>query len=102
MFVNTGNGDKFERRDPITVQVATPKDFNFSTADFWIEASGRKIHISNPGQDPHAVIIPANWRWPKEWTSIKDAYPDFVKYASDPQNPAYAEWYKNPVEDLLY
>ena len=102
MFVNTGNGDKFERRDPITVQLSTPKKFNFRTADFWVEAPENSVHISTPGQDPHAVMIPADWRWPKEWTNIKDAYPDFVNYARDPQNPAYAEWYKNPVESLIY
>lgn len=102
MFINTGTGTKFENREPITVQIATPEDFNFSTADFWIDASGRSVHISTIGQDPHAVIIPADWRWPKEWTSIKEAYPDFVNFANDPENPAYAEWYKNPVEEHLY
>lgn len=102
MFINTGTGSKFETKDPITIRVKTPKGFNFRTFDFWVDSPEREVHLSTPGQDPHAVMIPADWRWPREWTSIKDAYPEFVNYVADPQNPAYAEWYKHPVEDLLY
>ena len=107
MFINTGSGDdtKFQTiTDLVTVQVKKPADFK-GIADFWIESPERDVHVSTE-KDPHGVLIPYDWRWPKEWVCIKLAYPDFINFALHPEDPAYAEWYKNPAqentEDLLY
>ena len=102
MFINTGTGDKFQQRNPVTVTLDKPANFAFGTADFWILSPEKEVHVSTTGQDPHGVVIPGDWRWPKEWTSVKEAYPDFINFALHPSDPNYANWYNNPVEDKLY
>ena len=102
LFINTGVGDKFQTLPSRTTTVTKPANYN-GIADFWIQSPEKDVHVSTEGEDPHGVIIPGDWRWPKEWTSIKDAYPDFINFAKNPSNPAYAEWYKNNIqEDKLY
>lgn len=106
LFINTGSGsDKFnEPLEPMKMNnpLTKPEGFSFKTADFWIKSPEKDIHIAEQGQDPHGVVIPLDWRWPKEWVCVKTAYPDFINFAEHPDNPEYAEWYKNPVEEHLY
>lgn len=102
LFINTGTGDKFQTLPSRTTTVTKPSNYN-GIADFWVKSPEKNIHVSTEGEDPHGVIIPGDWRWPKEWTSVKDAYPDFIDFAKNPSNPAYAEWYKNNIQlDKLY
>lgn len=104
-FINTGNpaeNDKFQGRDAVTIPLPKPEGFNIASADFWVDSPEREVHVSTAGQDPHGVIIPGDWRWPKEWTCIKDAYPKFKEFAADPSNPANADWYNYPETDLLW
>lgn len=100
IFVNTGEGENHEYRSPQTVKVKKPADFN-GIVDLWIKSPERNVHVSKE-MDPHGVLIPYDWRWPKERICIKDAYPDFINFARYPDNPAYAEWYKNAIEENLY
>ena len=107
MFINTGSGDdtKFLTISHLpTVRVKKPAGYT-GISDFWIESPERNVHVSTE-QDPHGVVIPCDWRWPREWVCIKRAYPDFINFALHPEDPSYAEWYKNPAqdntEDLLY
>lgn len=104
VFINTGSGssDKFDTKPAVTTRIPTPSGFMFKDADFWIKSPEKEVHIAKVGDEPHGVIIPEDWRWPKEWTCIKDAYPLFVNFATDVTNPEYADWYKTYVEDKLY
>lgn len=101
-FINTGEGDKFSKLKTQTTTITKPSNFSFATADFWLESPEKKIHIASEGEDPHGVVIPGDWKWPKEYTCIKDAYPDFVNFAAHPENESYASWYKNWVAEKLY
>ena len=104
-FINTGHdlsNDKFQQKAAVTIPLVKPQGFNIASADFWIKSPEGEVHVAKTSQDPHGVIIPGDWRWPLEWTCIKDAYPDFVEFAKDPSNPAYAGWYNNPAKDKLY
>jgi hypothetical protein len=104
-FINTGHdlsNDKFQQKAAVTIPLIKPQGFNIASADFWIKSPEGEVHVAKTSQDPHGVIIPGDWRWPLEWTCIKDAYPDFVEFAKDPSNPAYAGWYNNPATDKLY
>lgn len=105
-FINTGDpneNDKFQSREPVTLlSLPKPAGFNIASADFWVKSPERDVHVATVGQDPHGVIIPGDWRWPKEWTCIKLAYPDFTEFAKDPSNPVNAGWYNNPVTEYLY
>jgi len=106
-MVNTGVGPT---ADPYTTTIATPANFEFGTADFWISSPlvPGGVHIATAGQDPHGVVIPADWAWPTEYTCIKDAYPNFVEFAKDASttNEAIKGWYKktttNPVAGKTY
>ncbi len=106
-MVNTGVGPT---ADPYTTTIATPANFEFGTADFWIESPlvPGGVHIAKAGQDPHGVVIPEDWAWPTEYTCIKDAYPNFIEFAKDASttNEAIRGWYKktstNPVAGKTY
>lgn len=106
LFINTGSGEKFQQLAERTVTIAKPAGFTIGNAvgpdGFWILSPEKKVYVSTEGQDPHGIIIPGDWRWPKEWIRITDAYPGFVNFAQDPGNPDNAKWYKNPDEDKLY
>jgi hypothetical protein len=50
---------------------------------------------------PWAVLVPADWAWPYESTSIFNAYPEFKKwYAS--QGAEYKDWYLHPELNYIY
>lgn len=103
-LVSTGVGPD---ADPYTVTINTPANFEFGTADFWIESPHVPggVHIAKKGQDPHGIVIPADWAWPTEYTCIKDAYPSFAKFAEDASttDEAILNWYKQaPVSGKTY
>lgn len=47
------------------------------------------------GQAPQALIIPGQWAWPTERTSITDAYTRFATWAGEMTEDA---WYTDPAE----
>lgn len=103
-LVSTGAGPD---AGPYTVTIGTPANFEFGTADFWIESPRVPggVHIAKKGQDPHGIVIPADWAWPTEYTCIKDAYPSFAKFAEDASttDEAILNWYKQaPVSGKTY
>ena len=107
-FINTGDAssEKFETRDPITITgINKPKDASGNNVtlgklDIWIKSPEKDIHVAEPGEDPHGVVIPIDWRWPKEWTSVKEAYPKFIEFAKDQSQNT--DWYKDPVLSKVY
>ena len=50
------------------------------------------------GDSPQMICVPGDWRWPREWQKISDAYPDFVNWSSTNN----AEWYKNSNSEYIY
>lgn len=103
-LVNTGAGPD---ADSYTVTIDTPANFEFGTADFWIESPRVPggVHIAKKGQDPHGIVIPADWAWPTEYTCIKDAYPSFIEFAKDAstKDETILNWYKQtPVSGKTY
>lgn len=50
------------------------------------------------GDSPQMICVPGDWKWPREWQKISDAYPDFVNWNSTNN----AEWYKNPNSEYIY
>ena len=50
------------------------------------------------GEAPMALIIPGNWAWPIEKTSIKQAYPDFATWVKNETNTT---WYNNPTAEYV-
>ena len=67
-FINTVNdGIKV---DPITETIRKPANFSFETADFWIKSPSGDVHVAKQGEDPHGIVVPGNWRWPREFQCI--------------------------------
>lgn len=50
------------------------------------------------GDSPQMICVPGDWRWPREWQKISDAYPDFVNWSSNNN----VEWYNNSNSDYIY
>lgn len=75
-------------------------DPSFSFADkkdiFYIynATTGKEIHIAEMGEDPHAIMIPGDFRYPLEGTCIKDAYPAFINWSKD--RTQSLNWYIDP------
>lgn len=62
------------------------------------------IKVAKVGQDPHAIMISYDFKWPLEKVCIKDAYNveghKFNSWASNAINST--DWYKFPIEGLVY
>lgn len=105
-MVNTGNGTRTV--DTVMVVVDKPAGFDFQTCSFVLGAKVKAemqglyendyymLHVSTAGTDPHGIVIPGKWQWPTERTSVKEAYPDFITWASD--HTKAKDWYLHPVK----
>ena len=96
--------------NPVTVTVAKPAGFDFQTNAFKLqtkrfenEMAGYEneytfVMLPTKGQDPHAIVIPGNWAWPKERVAITQAYPKFSQWAKDVTDMNAQDWYLYPAE----
>ena len=101
-YVNTVKGDNCDYvSDVITVN----ENFSFldvnlqpyiydATKD-WI------VKVSRKGEDPHAIMIPYNIKWPLEKICIKDAYIEFNSWGRN-QLIEDNDWYKYPELDKVF
>lgn len=64
------------------------------------KTTGKTIAIPKNGEPPYAIIVPLNFRYPKEKCSIINAYPTFKNWAQN--RTANTDWYKYGVEGNLY
>ena len=107
-LLNTGR----DQVEPKTIYDGPkPAGFDFQTCSFVLGAKFEDdqrgiyendyyyIHIATKGQDPHGIVIPGKWQWPKEKTCIKDAYPEFVTWAND--RTKAQDWYKHPIAEKV-
>lgn len=56
--------------------------------------------ISKPAKDnnfdaPQMILVDSKWEWPQERVSIDQAYPDFNRWLSNPEN---TDWIKNIID----
>ena len=107
-LINTGVGPEVDIDRVYPSYVAKPDGFTFADADFWIHSPivPGGVHIAKTGKAPLGVAIPGDWQWPRESACIKDAYPNFVKFAENVEDAEAREWYKvtdtNPVMSKIY
>lgn len=104
-FINTGDpsNEKFAVRNAVTETINKPDNFDPYTFDIWIKSPEKaQIKLAEQGEDPHAIMVPGDWKWPTEWTPIKEAYPDFVGFAADETHNTNTDWYNNCVESKVY
>lgn len=98
-FINTIKGDSIPY---IIDTIEVSKSFSFLKDQPYIydETKGWEIKISRKGEDPHAIMVPYDFKWPLERICIKNAYTQFnnwgVKFVEE------TDWYKYPVENNIY
>ena len=100
-FVNTTN----ENNTPyITDKVVVDKSFSFLNElnqPYILDMDKNwAIKISRKGEDPHAIMIPYDFRWPIERTCIKDAYLKFNEWGQG--LVTNSDWYKHPIDGKVY
>ena len=102
-FINTVKGAT--PYEPVTEQVTVPEKFSFlnaATQPYIHNVTMNKdVKLSQRGEDPHGIMIPYAFRWPKEKTCIKDAYLRFNEWGQDSRINS-TDWYKYPVEENVY
>ena len=102
-FINTVKGAT--PYEPVTEQVTVPETFSFlnaATQPYIHNVTMKKdVKLSQKGEDPHGIMIPYAFRWPKEKTCIKDAYLRFNEWGQDSRINS-TDWYKYPVEENVY
>ena len=79
VMVNTGNGKATTASPVPDLGIAIPSgwDGDFTQLPVSIEVTSTGDTYSYPNTDnyPHAVMIPTDWRWPKERIIVTEAYP---------------------------
>lgn len=96
-FINTQSINKPELpSEVITV------DPSFSFTDFskqvyiYNKTQDYDVKMSQKGEDPHGIMIPCDFKYPKEKICIKDAYLRFNEWGQNPVSST--DWYTEPVE----
>ena len=101
VFINTIKGTNTEF---VIDVINVPKNYSFldiTTQPYiYNKTMNWDVHISRKGEDPHAIMIPYDFKWPLERICIKDAYLQFNSWGQGSVEDN--DWYKYPVENLVY
>ena len=106
VFINTEKNKT--KVDYVTDIVKVDKNFSFldvTKQPYIVDTTEpATVKIAKVGQDPHAIMISYDFKWPLEKVCIKDAYNveghKFNSWASNAINST--DWYKFPIENLVY
>ena len=104
-MVNTGSVTNVTTKKPQTCQIDTPTgwDGDWNNLDVKIHVINTdetiKFKEENGKKAPYAIMIPADWAWPKEHTNIKNAYLGFEEWAKSLNRNIETEgWFNDPVK----
>ena len=79
IFINTEN--KVPETPFVVEAVPVPENFSFLNEDFqpfiYDKTRGYEVHLAVAGQDPHAIMVPYDFRYPLERICVKNAYSKF-------------------------
>ena len=99
-FINT-DGSNFE---PVVATKTVDENFSFlnDLTKPWIEdkTTGATISLSGIGQSPHGVLIPTDFKYPKEKTPVYEAYPKFKAWGFEGDENAIL-WYSEAVKSKV-
>lgn len=102
-FVNTNGGEYYQ---PVVGTRTVSKDFKLSEEPdsqrpyILNKTKGTTIHLSKAGQDPHGIMVAYDFHYPLERICIKDAYPQFNNWGTNPINSTW--WYMSPDPKKVY
>ena len=101
-FINTEVGA--ENLAPVTASKTVASDFSFmdDTKQPYIfnKTTGKTIKLSLAGQDPHGIMVPADFLYPREKKAIHIAYPEFNNWGVNPVMST--DWYTKPNYSEVY
>lgn len=92
-FINTQSKNYEPVYEIVTV------DPTFSFTDFskqiyiYNKTQDYDVKMSQKGEDPHGIMIPCDFAYPKEKVCIKDAYKQFNNWGDDPVSST--DWYQH-------
>ena len=101
-FVNTVQEDPHVA--PVKELVEVPAGFTFTEDQYlpyiYNKTKNNEVRISRQGEDPHGIIIPCDFRYPREYKCIKLAYPEFNTWGEKKVDET--DWYLHPDEKYIY
>jgi len=90
--------------EPVIDVVNVDQKFSFLNEDtqpyIYDITTGETICLSKKGQDPHGIMIPYDFKYPKEKVCVKDAYGKFNNWGEN--RVTSTDWYIYPTEDLVF
>ena len=99
-YINTEKANA----DPIVDVVNVDSKFSFLNEDtqpyIYDMTTGETIRLSRKGEDPHGIMIPYDFKYPKEKICIKDAYEKFNNWGEN--RVTSTDWYVYPTEDFVF
>ncbi|MCC8119941.1 MAG: LruC domain-containing protein [Bacteroidales bacterium] len=73
-----------------TITVGEDFSITDNMGGFSIVVTGKEttitIHAPNAGTAPQMMCLPGDWKWPKEYTDIRTAYPNFKNWSEDSES----------------
>jgi len=100
-FINTDGGAYCE---PVTVTKTVPKTFSFldpATQPYiYDRTTDITVKLAEKGEDPHGIMIPNDFEYPREKICVKDAYPQFNSWGQNSISSVL--WYTAPKKERVY
>jgi hypothetical protein len=106
-MVNTGAG---ANKKPIRIAQLPKSNYAADKLRFSIVSSAWEVKLAGSGEAPYGVVIPMDWKWPKERVRITSAYnktnaPETEadqSFSNFMSNAGHAElWYKYPTGSVM-
>ena len=101
-FINTVDGQKTEQPRPCTYKLPAGMTIPQFLAKIYIEnqTTGDVITVPTTGAAPLAIIMPFDFKYPKERQMITGAYTEFLQWAQDATG--HNDWYNHVEENTVY
>ena len=100
-FINTGGGETKEPVSELFEITANSRMSEFMEKMYlYDKTKDYDVTLAGMGDDPHAIVIPADFEYPTEKTNINTAYPLFDNWASNATSDRY--WFRNAIEEYIY
>ena len=102
VFINTVESQ--EKLQPKSATITVSNDFSFLDVTkqpyIYNRTKNREIRLAKIGEDPHGIMIPNDFLYPKERVCIKDAYTEFNNWGRS--HVTSTDWYKHPTASATY
>ncbi len=99
-FINTQS----KNYNPVSEVITVDPSFSFTDFSKQIYIYNKTVNydvkMSQKGEDPHAIMIPSDFAYPKEKVCIKDAYEGFNSWGQN-NDVTSNGWYLNPIEEKV-